>query len=60
LGHYQRLGFTTDHHDETYAFASRGNLVIHLALDQHPDTHMTSELYIHVDDPLTARFTEAA
>jgi catechol 2,3-dioxygenase-like lactoylglutathione lyase family enzyme len=48
--HYQRLGFTTEYHDTTYAFARWGNLVVHLGLDEHPDAHMTSELYIHVDD----------
>jgi catechol 2,3-dioxygenase-like lactoylglutathione lyase family enzyme len=50
VDHYQRLGFTPEYHDTTYAFARWGNLVIHLALDEHPDAHMTSELYIHVDD----------
>jgi uncharacterized glyoxalase superfamily protein PhnB len=50
VDHYQRLGFTTEYHDETYAFARWGNLVIHLAHDENPDQHMTSALYIHVDD----------
>ena len=50
VDHYQRLGFTTDYHDETYAFAHWGKLVIHLALDEHPEAHMTGALYIHVDD----------
>jgi len=50
VDHYQRLGFTTEYHDETYAFARWGNLAIHLAHDDHPDGHMTSVLYIHVDD----------
>lgn len=51
VDHYQRLGFTTDYHDETYAYAHwGGNLVIHLALDEHPEAHMTAVLYIHVDD----------
>ena len=50
VDHYQRLGFTTEYHDETYAFARWGNLVVHLALDDHPDAHMTAVLYIHVDD----------
>lgn len=50
VDHYGRLGFATDYHDETYAFARWGNLVIHLAHDGHPDRHMTSVLYIHVDD----------
>ena len=50
VDHYQRLGFTTDYHDETYAFARWGNLVIHLAHDDNPEAHMTSTIYIHVDD----------
>jgi catechol 2,3-dioxygenase-like lactoylglutathione lyase family enzyme len=50
VDHYERLGFTTSHHDETYAFASWGSLVIHLALAEQPDVHRTSVLYIHVDD----------
>jgi catechol 2,3-dioxygenase-like lactoylglutathione lyase family enzyme len=49
VDHYQRLGFTTEHHDETYAFARWGNLVIHLAHDES-DVHTTSTLYLHVDD----------
>jgi catechol 2,3-dioxygenase-like lactoylglutathione lyase family enzyme len=50
IDHYQRLGFTIEHHDETYAFARWGSLVIHLGLDEHPEAHMTSQLYLHVDD----------
>jgi hypothetical protein len=46
VDHYQRLGFTTEYHDETYGFARWGNLVIHLVRDEHPTAHMTSELYI--------------
>jgi uncharacterized glyoxalase superfamily protein PhnB len=55
--HYRRLGFTTEYHDETYAFARFGNLTVHLAHDDvgawpgyHPERHMTSVLYIHVED----------
>jgi uncharacterized glyoxalase superfamily protein PhnB len=55
--HYQRLGFKTDRHDETYAFAHFGNLTVHLAQGggegwpgYHPQHHMTSVLYIHVED----------
>jgi uncharacterized glyoxalase superfamily protein PhnB len=57
VAHYQRLGFKTDYHDETYAFAHFGNLTVHLAQDggegwpgYHPQHHMTSVLYIHVED----------
>lgn len=55
--HYQRLGFSTEYYDSGYAFAEYGNLTIHLAKDggegwpgYHPDRHMTSVLYIHVED----------
>ena len=55
--HYQRLGFKTDYHDDTYAFASLGQLTLHLAQDggegwpgYHPDRHMTSVMYLHVED----------
>ena len=37
-------------HDATYAFAHWGNVVIHLALDENPEEHMSSVLYFHVDD----------
>jgi uncharacterized glyoxalase superfamily protein PhnB len=57
VAHYQRLGFKTELHDETYAFANLGNLTLHLAQDggdgwpgYHPDRHMTSVLYLHVED----------
>lgn len=49
VDHYQRLGFATDYHDETYAFAHWGDLVIHLGRDDS-ERHMTAVLYIHVDD----------
>jgi catechol 2,3-dioxygenase-like lactoylglutathione lyase family enzyme len=54
--HYQRLGFRTEHHDEGYAFAQLGNLTVHLAQDDavwpgyEPQHHMTSVLYLHVED----------
>jgi uncharacterized glyoxalase superfamily protein PhnB len=50
VDHYERLGFTMDYHDETYAFARWGNLVIHLTLDDASDHHTSSTLYLHVDD----------
>ena len=57
VAHYRRLGFKIEHHDDTYAFASLGNLTVHLAQDHpaqwpgyHPERHMTSVLYIHVED----------
>jgi uncharacterized glyoxalase superfamily protein PhnB len=58
--HYQRLGFRTEFHDETYAFAHFGNLTVHVAHDDaciwtdlqpvQPEQYMTSVLYIHVED----------
>ena len=50
VDHYQRLGFRTSRHDETYAFAHRGDLTIHLAHADDPATAGGSVLYIHVDD----------
>jgi uncharacterized glyoxalase superfamily protein PhnB len=50
VDHYQRLGFSTSHHDDTYAFAHRGDLTLHLARDDDPEAHMSAVLYIHVDD----------
>jgi uncharacterized glyoxalase superfamily protein PhnB len=57
VDHYQRLGFETSHHDETYAFAHRGgNLTIHLAqadVDVDADADAgprVGSLYLHVDD----------
>lgn len=48
--HYQRLGFSTSCHDETYAFAHRDELTIHLAHRDDPATEGPSSLYLHVDD----------
>lgn len=50
IDHYERLGFTTNRHDDGYAFANWANLTIHLARDERLDAHRTSVLYIHVDD----------
>jgi uncharacterized glyoxalase superfamily protein PhnB len=60
VAHYQRLGFNTDYHDETYAFAHRDHLTIHLAHDDDP-THRAAMLYIQVDDAeaLAAQWREA-
>jgi len=46
--HYERLGFTTDEHDETYAFAHRDDLTIHLASADGQPT--VGHLYLHVTD----------
>jgi catechol 2,3-dioxygenase-like lactoylglutathione lyase family enzyme len=48
--HYQRLGFSTSFHDETYAFAHRDDLTIHLAHRDDPASEGTAALYLHVDD----------
>ncbi len=48
--HYERLGFTTSHHDDSYAFAHRDSLTIHLMFADDPAAHTPSVLYIHVDD----------
>jgi catechol 2,3-dioxygenase-like lactoylglutathione lyase family enzyme len=47
--HYERLGFTTSHHDAGYAFAHRNELTIHLAGADanHPGA---GAIYMHVDD----------
>lgn len=50
VDHYQRLGFRASHHDETYAFAHRGDLTIHLARADDPATAGSGVLYLHVDD----------
>ncbi len=51
IGHYERLGFHTSKHDETYAFAHRDDLTIHLA--GPPDDGTTAKpgsIYMHVND----------
>jgi len=51
VNHYQLLGFETSHHDETYAFAHRGdNLTIHLAQADGDAGPKVGSLYLHVDD----------
>lgn len=50
VDHYQRLGFTTSSHDETYAFAHCDDLTIHLAHADDPATDPDAALYLHVDD----------
>lgn len=49
VDHYQRLGFRTSYHDETYAFAHRDHLTIHLAQAGGRPAG-GSVLYLHVDD----------
>lgn len=50
VDHYQRLGFTTSEHDETYAFAHRDHLTIHLTHLDDPGQTPASALYLHVID----------
>jgi uncharacterized glyoxalase superfamily protein PhnB len=50
VDHYQRLGFTMSDHDESYAFAHRDGLTIHLAHLDDPSKPPASVLYLHVDD----------
>jgi catechol 2,3-dioxygenase-like lactoylglutathione lyase family enzyme len=50
VDHYGRLGFTTEYHDETYAFAHLGSLTLHLVQNDDPDVHPTGALYLHVED----------
>jgi uncharacterized glyoxalase superfamily protein PhnB len=47
---YERLGFTTSHHDAHYAFAHRDHLTIHLAQANDAATAMVGSIYMHVDD----------
>jgi ketosteroid isomerase-like protein len=50
LDHYRRLGFTTSTHDETYAFAHRDGLTIHLTAAEPTARASRGGLYLHVDD----------
>jgi uncharacterized glyoxalase superfamily protein PhnB len=47
--HYRRLGFAMSHHDESYAFAHRDRLTIHLAQTESGPM-LAGSLYMHVDD----------
>jgi hypothetical protein len=48
VAHYERLGFSTSPHDETYAFAHRDGLTIHLARAEAE--LKLGAIYMHVDD----------
>jgi hypothetical protein len=50
VDHYQRLGFSASFHDETYPFAHRDGLTIHLAHRDAPATEGPAALYLHVED----------
>ena len=51
VAHYAKLGFSTAHYDEGYAFASRDDLTIHLA-GPGVDSERVGQgsVYLHVDD----------
>lgn len=48
--HYQRLGFDTEYHDATYAFALRDGVTIHLAHIDAPDQAHPATIFLHVTD----------
>jgi len=48
LDHYTKLGFSTDSHDDTYAFAHRDDVTIHLAQADGQPT--AGHVYLHVTD----------
>lgn len=50
VAHYERLGFTTSHHDDGYAFAHRDDLTIHLAGTDGDPPPGGGSLYMHVND----------
>ena len=51
VAHYERLGFSSSHHDEGYAFAHRNELTIHLAgPGVDPERVGRGAIYMHVDD----------
>jgi hypothetical protein len=51
LDHYERLGFDTSRHDDSYAFASWGeDLTIHLEREEEPARPTIGAIYLHVDD----------
>jgi catechol 2,3-dioxygenase-like lactoylglutathione lyase family enzyme len=61
VDHYRRLGFETEYHDATYAFAVRNNVTIHLAHIDRPDQRTTATIFLHVDnvDRLTDEWRQA-
>ncbi|HLM97064.1 MAG TPA: VOC family protein [Acidimicrobiales bacterium] len=48
--HYQKLGFTTTEHDDTYAFAHRDNLTVHLARTDTKRPRRAGAIYMHVEN----------
>lgn len=51
LAHYRALGFVTEPHDETYGFASRGEIELHVSLNPDHDPARTAACaFVAVDD----------
>jgi predicted enzyme related to lactoylglutathione lyase len=50
VNHYQQLGFDTEYHDASYAFASRDGVTVHLAHIDTPDQAAPATIFLHVDD----------
>lgn len=51
--HYRGLGFAVEAHDgpEAYAFATRGDVQLHLSRsDEHDPLRTASHVYLYVDD----------
>src|SRR5690348_8039080 len=48
VDHYRRLGFDIEFHDESYAFAVRDDVTIHLT--RADDADVRGAVYLHVDD----------
>src|SRR5262245_24597595 len=46
--HYRRLGFGIEHHDESYAFAQRDDVTLHLTRAERANAR--GAIYLHVDD----------
>ena len=61
VDHYERLGFTSSHHDEGYALAHRNDLTIHLAGAPAGTAAGGGSIYMHVNDAdtLAADWREA-
>jgi catechol 2,3-dioxygenase-like lactoylglutathione lyase family enzyme len=47
--HYRKLGLEISFHDDTYAFAHRDRLTVHLAQADESESGQ-STIYLHVDD----------
>jgi catechol 2,3-dioxygenase-like lactoylglutathione lyase family enzyme len=59
--HYQCLGFDTEYHDATYAFANRDGITVHLAHIDTADQATPATIFLHVTDAdrLAADWREA-